>query len=70
MQSWVDAANIDLKSFSKSYHKKVLKTQLEGVLDSLRLLASSSIWLEVTTLIIPGINRYKRGVARYGTLYR
>ena len=56
MQSWVDAINVDLKSFSPEYYKKVLKTDLEGVKESLISLAKSKIWLEVTTLIIPGVN--------------
>lgn len=56
MKSWVDAANIDLKSFSHDYYKKVLKTNLDGVLDSLVEFAKSEIWLEITTLLIPGVN--------------
>jgi len=56
MKSWLDAANIDLKSFSHDYYKKVLKTNLDGVLESLIEFANSDIWLEITTLIIPGVN--------------
>jgi pyruvate formate lyase activating enzyme len=56
MKSWVDAVNIDLKSFSYDYYKQVLKTNLDGVLDSLKEFAKSDIWLEITTLIIPGVN--------------
>ena len=56
MNSWVDAANIDLKSFSTEYYKKILKTDLNGVLESLVEFAKSSIWLEITTLLIPGVN--------------
>lgn len=56
MKSWVDAANIDLKSFSHDYYKKVLKTDLDGVLESLIEFAKSDIWLEITTLLIPGVN--------------
>lgn len=56
MKYWVDAANIDLKSFSHEYYKKVLKTDLDGVLESLIEFAKSNIWLEITTLIIPNIN--------------
>lgn len=56
MKSWVDAANIDLKSFSHDYYKKVLKTNLDGVLDSLERFTHSDIWLEITTLLIPGVN--------------
>ncbi|MDQ1264710.1 MAG: pyruvate formate lyase activating enzyme [Campylobacterota bacterium] len=56
MPSWLDAANIDLKSFSHDYYKKVLKTDLDGVLDSLVAFAKSRIWLEITTLLIPDVN--------------
>lgn len=56
MVLWVDAANIDLKSFSHEYYKKVLKADLEGVLDTLRFLARSPIHLEVTTLLVPDNN--------------
>lgn len=56
MKSWLDAANIDLKSFSHDYYKKVLKTNLDGVLESLVEFAKSDIWLEITTLLIPGVN--------------
>ena len=56
MKSWVDAANIDLKSFSHEYYKKVLKADLQGVLDNLIEFAASDIWLEITTLLIPNTN--------------
>lgn len=56
MKLWLDAANIDLKSFSHDYYKKVLKTNLDGVLESLVAFANSDIWLEITTLLIPGVN--------------
>jgi len=56
MISWVDGANIDLKSFSHDYYKKVLKTDLDGVLESFIEFSKSNIWLEITTLLIPNIN--------------
>ncbi|MFA6759477.1 MAG: AmmeMemoRadiSam system radical SAM enzyme [Sulfuricurvum sp.] len=56
MPSWVNAANIDLKSFSHDYYKKTLKAGLDGVLETLKTVAKSSIHLEVTTLIIEGVN--------------
>ncbi|MFT7861059.1 MAG: AmmeMemoRadiSam system radical SAM enzyme [Sulfurimonas sp.] len=56
MCSWVDAINVDLKSFSHEYYKKTLKTDLDGVLKSLKEFAKSDIWLEITTLLIPGVN--------------
>ena len=56
MASWVDAANIDLKSWDDAYYKKVLKGGLEEVKDTLRRMVKAGIWVEVTTLIIPGEN--------------
>jgi len=56
MASWVDAANIDLKSWDDAYYKKVLKGGLEEVKDTLRRMVDEGIWVEVTTLIIPDEN--------------
>ena len=56
MRSWVDAVNIDLKSFNYDYYQNVLKAKLDGVLDSLKFFAKSNIHLEITTLIIPNVN--------------
>ena len=56
MASWVDAANIDLKSWDDAYYKKVLKGGMEEVKDTLRRMVKAGIWVEVTTLIIPGEN--------------
>ena len=64
MESWLDAANIDLKSFSHEYYKKVLKTDLDGVLESLKSFAKSGIWLEITTLLIPGTNDSQKEIAQ------
>ena len=56
MASWVDAANIDLKSWDDAYYKKVLKGGLEEVKDTLRRMVDAGIWVEVTTLLIEGDN--------------
>ena len=56
MASWLDGANIDLKSWDEKYYKKVLKGGLEAIKDTLRLLVSKGIWVEVTTLLIEGDN--------------
>jgi pyruvate formate lyase activating enzyme len=53
----IDAANIDLKSFSDEFYRKYCRGRLEPVLETLRYLAGqSSTWLEVTTLLIPTLN--------------
>ena len=56
MKNWVDACNVDLKSFKKEYYKKVLKGNLEDVLDTIKRLKEVNIFQEITTLIVPGDN--------------
>ena len=52
----MDAANIDLKSFSESFYRDYCSGELEPVKETLRYLAKSETWLEVTTLLIPTLN--------------
>ncbi len=56
MASWLDAANVDLKSWDDAYYKKVLKGGLEAVKETLRGMVKEGIWVEVTTLLIEGEN--------------
>ncbi len=52
-----DGVNIDLKAFSERFYAKQCYGKLEPVLDTLRWLHNETdVWLEVTTLIIPGEN--------------
>ena len=53
---WLDAANIDLKSFNEEYYKKELKGDLSYVLDTIKRMYEKGIWIEITTLLIEGIN--------------
>ncbi len=53
---WLDAANIDLKSFSDDFYRKVCKGRLAPVLRSIELMKKFKIWVEVTTLVVPGQN--------------
>lgn len=52
----IDADNIDLKSFSDSFYRKICKARLQPVLDTIALMKKLGVWIEVTTLIIPGLN--------------
>jgi pyruvate formate lyase activating enzyme len=53
----VDALNIDLKSFSDDFYRKVVGGRLQPVLDTIAEVAGrGSVCLEVTTLVIPGYN--------------
>ena len=55
--SFVDAANIDLKSFRDDFYRNVSGGRLEPVLDTLRYLAKNTdVWFEITNLVIPGYN--------------
>jgi len=53
----MDAANVDLKAFSERFYYKLTGAHLEPVLDTLRYLKhETDVWLEITTLLIPGEN--------------
>jgi len=64
MSSWLDGANVDLKSWSETYYKRVLKGSLEAVKDTLRLMVEADIWVEVTTLLIEGKNDSKKDLTK------
>jgi pyruvate formate lyase activating enzyme len=51
-----DAVNVDLKAFSKDTYDRVLGGDLHGVLNFISLAYSMGVHLEVTTLIVPGLN--------------
>jgi pyruvate formate lyase activating enzyme len=56
IQPHLDAANVDLKAFRDETYKTVCGARLQPVLDSIRLMRELGIWVEVTTLIVPGMN--------------
>lgn len=53
---YLDAANVDLKAFNDDFYRTVCGAKLQPVLDTIRLYRELGIWVEVTTLIIPGYN--------------
>ena len=53
----MDAANIDLKAFTDSFYQKICAGHLQPVLDTLLYIKKeTNVWLEITTLLIPGEN--------------
>ena len=52
----IDAANIDLKAFSEDFYRDRCGARLAPVLDNLKRIKAMGWWLEVTTLVIPGLN--------------
>ena len=53
---FIDAYNIDLKSFSDRFYRKNCGGSLQPVLDTISYIANSNKWIEITTMIIPGEN--------------
>ncbi len=56
ISKYLDAANIDLKSFDEKFYKKICGADLDEVLESIKNYKKNGIWIEITTLIIPGFN--------------
>ncbi len=52
----MDAANVDLKAFSDEFYHRLCFASLAPVLETLKFLRQTSVWFEVTTLLIPGEN--------------
>ena len=56
MSPYLDAANVDLKFYKDESYKIICAASLFPVLDSIKLMKDLGIWVEITTLIIPGVN--------------
>jgi len=52
----LDAANVDLKSFDDGFYRRLCGARLAPVLDAITAIHRTGVWLELTTLIIPGHN--------------
>lgn len=53
---FIDAANIDLKSFSDDIYRSVSRASLAPVLRAITMMRDAGLWIEVTNLVIPGVN--------------
>lgn len=60
----LSAINIDLKAFTDDFYKKICGAKLQPVLDTIVRCRDLGIWVEVTTLIIPGLNDSNEELAR------
>lgn len=68
MDGLIDGINVDLKAGRGEFYRRISGAGLQPVLDNLKLLRKHKIWLEVTTLVIPGLNdtdEELRWVAKY-----
>jgi len=54
---YIDAVNVDLKAITEEFYRSVCAGHLEPVLETLEYVhGETDVWLEVTTLLIPGLN--------------
>lgn len=68
IQPYLDAANIDLKSSREEYYRNIAKGSLKPVLEAIQYYFSHGVFIEVTTLIIPGENDSEedlKGIAKF-----
>ena len=56
LAKFLDAANIDLKGFSEEFYAKMTDSTLEPVLNTLKILKEEGVHIEITNLILPGLN--------------
>ncbi|MHC4479838.1 MAG: AmmeMemoRadiSam system radical SAM enzyme [Planctomycetota bacterium] len=68
MTGLIDAANVDLKAFTDDFYRTQCQGRLQPVLDSIANMHRAGIHVEVTTLIVPGLNDSEeelRGIAEF-----
>lgn len=68
MAPLIEAVNVDLKSFRDTYYRKVCGARLAPVLESIEASVRCGLWVEVTTLVVPGLNDSEeelRDIARF-----
>ncbi|MBW2171798.1 MAG: AmmeMemoRadiSam system radical SAM enzyme [Deltaproteobacteria bacterium] len=56
IQPYLDAANVDLKAFNDDFYKEQCSAKRRHVMETLKLMKSVGVFVEVTTLLIPGLN--------------
>jgi pyruvate formate lyase activating enzyme len=54
--TFIDAANVDLKSFSDAFYREICDARLQPVLKALKIMKECGVMVEITNLIIPTLN--------------
>ncbi|MDQ1268184.1 MAG: pyruvate formate lyase activating enzyme, partial [Campylobacterota bacterium] len=65
---YIDGMNIDIKSFSDEFYQEICGARLKPVLEAVKYAHEKGIWVEITTLLIPGKNDSDeeiRGIAKF-----
>ena len=68
LEPYIDGMNIDIKSFSDEFYKEICGARLKPVLEAVKYAHEKGIWIEITTLLIPGKNDSDeeiRSIARF-----
>lgn len=68
LEPYIDGMNIDIKSFSDEFYKEICGARLKPVLEAVKYAYEKGIWIEITTLLIPGKNDSNeeiRGIAKF-----
>jgi pyruvate formate lyase activating enzyme len=67
---FLDGANVDLKAFSDDFYKTYCGARLAPVKDTLKLMKELGIFVEITTLLIPGLNDDEKELAELAAFIR
>lgn len=59
---YLDAANVDIKAFSEDFYLKYCGGRLMPVLETVKAMKKKGVWVEITTLLIPGVNTDKKEI--------
>jgi len=70
IKPYLHAANIDLKGFTDDFYKTICGARLQPVLDAITLYKELGIWIEITTLVIPGHNDSEKELAAIARFIR
>ena len=60
----VDAIKVDLKAFSEDFYKNYVKGELQPVLEAIKIIFKSNVWLELVYLVIPTLNDSSNEIRR------
>lgn len=60
----IDASNIDVKG-NKEFYEDICGGKIEPVLEAIKIMHRNKIWIELTYLIIPGLNDSEKNLAKF-----
>jgi pyruvate formate lyase activating enzyme len=56
IKPYLNAVNVDLKSFDDEFYRINCGARIEPILNNLKIMKKNKVWIEITTLIIPGLS--------------